>query len=513
MSPSPETRTRIPTLVVLDGLLSRMSARLAARLPAMAGYSPTQVASRATQRFAQLLEPAFVNAHQGAGVPQAGSLAIEGAVLDLATGAISLAAAQAARLYGDFLARWLYVAFRLLASVRWRSRHARATLIFGVGLSDIFRGGSDRAFLEYCRLGPIAPLREARHLVVQAVARPGSASDAGATYARSPLHALCRLTGLAPLEAARALAAHFGALLRLTWSCAGSPELLLAARDFAEDALADALNRAGTIEAIVLTTSNYNAQPLWMWAGPGRAFRVHMLWYSQNIRPLVRKTDPYFPVNPVNRLIHVDVMWVWNTPFGDYLSSIGIHAEMRCAGPILWALPPSPPPAPSREPLIAVFDVVPTTEAEDLRLGFVGQFYTPANARRFLADIVSAAGGKARIELKHKRRERDRRDPGYFQYVDELAGRHDNFSVLPAETSIHDMILRCDVAIAMPCSSPVYAASHLGKPSIIYDPTGELVPVFDPAPGLEYVAGTQALAAAVARILGQRHPRQPGAGT
>lgn len=511
MSSSPERPTRIPALVELDAFLKRMAAHYAGRIPAHLGYAPTDLASRLTQRFAQLFEAAFVLACQGP-ERRAGRLPLNGDRADLTAGTVTLSAAHCVRLYLDFLARWAYTLLTVLVSIRLRPARARATLVFGIGLADVFRGGDDRAFLEYCRRGPIAPLRDARHLIVQATALAGQSTASTVRYARSPLHALFRAAGLTPREAARATGAHVVALARLTGACSVLPTLLLVARDFGEEALAAALQRIDAIEAVVLTTSNYSAQPLWTWARAGRAFRVHLIWYSLNIRPLLRKGDPHFPVNPVNRLIRADTMWVWLPSFADYLTGIGIRAEMRCVGPILWILPPEQAPELRGRPVIAVFDVVPTTEAEDRRLGFVDNYYTPANVRRFVEDIVEAArlaaevsGALPRIELKHKRDERGGRDPGYFQFVDELAESLENFAVLPAETSIYEMVARCHVAIVLPCSSPVYAASRLGKPSIYYDPSGELTPVYDPAPGLEFIADRAQLAAAIARILGRRN--------
>jgi hypothetical protein len=501
----------IAAFMAFDDVLRRVAERHSSRLPGLAGYSAADITARVTQRFAQLFSAQFMNAHADAA--DAGLdpewLDLGGARVAPARGEIALKARQTLVLGFDFVARWGYTLLTLLASIRLRPGGG-ATLVHGVGLADIFRDGDDRVFLEYCRRGPIEPLAAARHLIVQATHSAGRATDPRASYARSPLHALARRAGLAPgralAVAGRLVADLFAVALRF----ATQPVLLLAARDFADDALAVALDEAGAIEAVVLTTSNHSAQPLWMWARAARRVRVHMAWYSQNIRPLLRRGDPYFPINPVNRLIRADVMWVWNRSFGEYLTGIGVRAEMRAVGPVLWTLRPEREPEPTPRPVIAVFDVVPTSVEEDRRLGFVDSYYTAPNMQRFVEDIVAAAsaaavgGRRPLVQLKHKREGRQRRDPAYFHFIERLAAQDADFELLPAQTSVYDMLLRCDVAVSPPCSSPAYAATALGKPSIYHDPTGKLAPALDEAPGLELTSDRSQLEAALARVFRRR---------
>jgi hypothetical protein len=501
----------IAAYMAFDEALRRVGGFLDARIHGVGSHSAANLAARATQRFAQLFSAQFMNAYTDA--VDAGQapewLDLGGARLAPARGEIALGARQALALYFDFLARWGYTLLTVLASVRLRPGGG-ATLVYGLGLADLFRDGDDREFLDYCRRGPIEPLAAARRLIIQAVDPQGRATDPRTSYARSPLHALARSAGLAPGTVLAIAGRHIVNLFALTLRCAASPALLLVARDFADDALAAALDEAGAIEAVVLTTSNHSAQPLWMWARPARRFRVHMAWYSQNVRPLLHKGDPDFPINPVNRLIRADVMWVWNRTFGEYLAGIGVRADMRSVGPILWMLPPGRVPEPSSRPVIAVFDVVPTSVEEDRRLGFVDNYYTAPNMQRFVEDIVAtasaaAAGGpRPLVQLKHKREGRQRRDLAYFQFIERLAAAGGDFELLPARTSVYDMLLRCDVAVSPPCSSPAYAATALGKPSIFHDPTGTLAPVLDEAPGLELTSDRGQLEAALARALRRR---------
>jgi polysaccharide biosynthesis PFTS motif protein len=155
-----------------------------------------------------------------------------------------------------------------------------------------------------------------------------------------------------------------------------------------------------------------------------------------------------------------------------------------------------------------VFDVSPITEATALELGAVDNYYSMETAEKFLQDIVDAverlAGGRrARIALKHKREQGSNRDHGYFRFVEALAAKHANFTVVPTQTSLYELIAGSALTISIPYSSPVYVASHLGRASVFYDPTGALRPTFDAAPGLEFAATPEALQSAIVRAVGR----------
>ncbi|HJU28529.1 MAG TPA: polysaccharide biosynthesis PFTS motif protein [Candidatus Binataceae bacterium] len=327
-------------------------------------------------------------------------------------------------------------------------------------------------------------------------------------YARSPFHELTHRTKLGVGGFLRLLVAHLISPFHLARLCVAWPAALLVGRDFADEALASAMARKSAIRAVVLTNSNYSAQPLWMRPRPSRRFQVHMAWYSQNVRPLLRRDDPDLPANPVNRLIRADVMWVWSQDFAAYLRSIGLQAEMRCVGPILWRLPPPRLRERPPRPVLAVFDVAPVTEVVAQRMGFIDNYYSLANCSNFLSHIIASAetasqslGVEIDIVLKPKRDLTPRREPRYFEFIQQLAQAHPNFKVLPVSRSLYEVLEGCSLAIAIPYSSPTYVASALGRPSLFYDPTGELSPTFDAAPGLAFASGPAALLVEIERTL------------
>jgi hypothetical protein len=503
---------RIAALAEFDALLRRVIACHEPQIPVILEYSPSDLADRLAQRFAQLFLEEFITQYCRAGSESdRQKLQLRGLTLDVSNGSCEISVRLAARLLLDFLLRWCYSAIGLILAIRLGTGKRRATLVYGIGVDDIFREGSDKEFAAYCAAGPISPLSDASTLIVQ-TAQVRTSCCRRVIYVKSPLHSLCRVVGLGPADAVKLAWLHMAAFARLIRLSVASPAMLLIGRDFAEEATASVLNQSGLIEAIVLTTSNVSSQPLWMRATPVRKFQVHMAWYSQNIRPLVRKSDPELAVYPPNRMIRTDVMWVWTQAFAEYLGGIGIRASMRCVGPILWRLPVPHVSTLGESPLVAVFDVPPVTEAEALRLGELENYYSLDTARKFLQDIVNAAelasmasGQRVRIALKPKRNVTIRRDQRYVRFVEELMATHPNFVRLPAQTSLYELIADSALAISIPFSSPAYIAGHLGRPALFYDPTDGLRPSFEPAQGLAFASTPEALASAISQAVAS-HP-------
>ena len=98
-------------------------------------------------------------------------------------------------------------------------------------------------------------------------------------------------------------------------------------------------------------------------------------------------------------------------------------------------------------------------------------------------------------------------DPRYAAAVAALAAEG-RLRLESPDEDLYALISGADVVVVMPFSSPAYAASALGVPAIYYDPTEQLVPNQDPAPGVTFVSGREALGRAVVEALsaGIRRP-------
>ncbi len=478
-------------------------------VPGVRGYERKQVASRLLQRFAELAVAAFVRrcadrfAQAGRLPADTDAVECDGLLLPV-DGALRLAPRTFVRALAEFLVHWLHALAALLLALSWTPSRAgpRFTLVFGVGVESLTAGGSDARFLDFCRRGPITPLAGAVHLIVQASRPLPSSAPDRLSYARFPLFCALRKVGLPPLSWLRALRDHGGALIDFAvavWKC---PPLALLGRDVAYDAAAATLDRQDMLDALVLTNSNYSSQPLWMRALPGRRFRTHMVWYSQNSAPIVYRDDPSATPLPNFKFIAVDAMWVWTAGFRTFLETLGCRAEYHIVGPVLWHLPPAA--AAERRAAgrsrIAVFDVTPITAERERSLGMPDNYFNAANASRFLCDIVdartrlqSALGRPVDVILKHKRSYNPGHDPAYIALVERLSGQDGKIGIAAPDTNMYELIEGSDAVVVFPYSSPAYVAQAMGVPAIYYDSSGAVAPTFERLPGIAFAADANAL--------------------
>jgi hypothetical protein len=120
---------------------------------------------------------------------------------------------------------------------------------------------------------------------------------------------------LGVLGRARILWQHMVVLPGYLSSLIRAPVLALLAKDAAYGALAAGLERAGVVEGVVLSCTSWNSQPLWIRMLDDS--RTHMVWYSQNIRPVFIRCRCRTP-SPMVPWMAVGCHWVW-TP---HLASI-----------------------------------------------------------------------------------------------------------------------------------------------------------------------------------------------
>jgi len=398
---------------------------------------------------------------------------------------------------GVFFAHWLLVlAIAIVGSVLGYVRRVNsATLLLGVGAADIIRRGDDSKFAEFCRHGPVTPLREADTVVVQASGPVGASPSSRLVYSKRPLLTLARWAASASF-----FKEHFGVLFVYFCGVLRQPILCLLARDFSYHALFSSLNRKRLLKAVVVTNSNYLGQPLWMTDLPGRKFDVHMVWYSTNTRPLVYASDPVQAETPSYRLMRIDQFWIWTEAQRKWLQSIGQEGIYHIVGPILWYLPHYElKPAP-RGLRVCLFDVTPVQPAIAASMGLAGVYYSPATMIKFIDDIMEITeeiqhhvGESIETLLKSKRIYEPIHDSSYTSLVQRYARETGRPALVEPATDLYDLIANCDLVLAIPYSSPAYIATALGVPSVFYDPTGELLPTYDHVDSIQYAANRESL--------------------
>lgn len=491
--------------------------------PSFAGYSGEAVGWRFRQRCAELALPAFVleasrRFQQSGNMPAAvGAVNCDGLCLE-ADGRAVVSPRRFLRSLVEFAGHWIHAFIAIISSLRLDMRHGQpgATLLFGVGMESLVAGGSDAQFLAYCRGGPIIPLKFAKRMVIQAVSPIVSTDSPRIRYGRYPLFSTLAWRGLSLPMWLRAIGNHvlcLGSFLSLVcrW-----PSGIILGRDAAHHATAEALSHERALESVVLTNSNYSAQPLWMWAMPRRAHHLHMVWYSQNSRPIVYVNDTSYAALSNLRYLRLDDIWVWTESFKRFLESRGCNATFHVVGPILWYLPEEQAPlVAQRDKLsLAVFDVTPVNAETEQQLAIVRNYYCEANAKRFISDVMAVAGelestigSKVEVVLKHKRENNPIHAVCYIEFINALA-EAGKLTLLPPSTNLYSLIDGSAAVVAVPFSSPVYVGLARGCPSVWYDPTGLVVYNLDEVPGIRYCGSRAELLAVLKEALLANNPQR-----
>jgi hypothetical protein len=498
-----------------DRLVRTVEQRLHGRTGGIGRYSPHVVAARLAQRIVELTQAPYARRFVDAArrgedplVDERRTLELGGLRVDAEDGTLRVSARLMLTSLALYLAWWARATFAVCLAPAAREAARPATLVLGVGAESLFENGSDAGFVEYCERGPIEPLAAAQRLIVQAVRPAPSSKPERVTYHRFPLEALARTTRRTLGDRLRFAGVQLLGLVRFISLVSRRPLAVVLAQELAQDALVQFVAAREALAAVVITNSAFGKQPLWM-RGEPREYRVHMVWYSQNIVPFVYARDGVSADFPVYRHMKVDLAWVWTASFAEYLRGLGIDAEFRVVGPILWQLPAaSEPRVDADEIVLAVFDVTPMRIERVNASGVLNYYYNTPNMTAFLRGVVDAAreveratGQRVRIQLKHKRAGAPGvHDDDYQALVAGLAA-DGVLELVPPQTNMYALLAAASCALVVPYSSPAYVASDLRKPSIYYDASGQLAPSHLPDPLIDFAASPQALADAVLKAL------------
>jgi len=398
---------------------------------------------------------------------------------------------------GNFFIHWLAVAATMVSAAFGRSRRGPATLVFGVPEENLF-APDDAQFAAFARSMVMTPLGKADRLLVQTIRGAAPSTEPQRLgYARHPI-----------LRMVRDNPPGAGAVLRFGWAhlrCAAGfllksfrqPLFALLWKDYAYFGLAQHLNARGVLQGIVLTAGNWGQQFLWMTDLPQRRFRTHLAFYSMNDRPFAyADVEERCDAHPTLRLIRADEFWVWTPGHAALLEKEGMGAKKNVAGPIVWA--PLPRSAAREKKWISVFDITPLTTQANEEFGFLGNYFSADNLHAFLDGIenaVAVSGVAIPVVVKPKRAAQAIHDPRYLARVASTGF----FRPLPAQTPVAEVVAQSALVIVYPFSSVAYVADALGVLAVYFDPTGQLVPTFEPRATIAFASGTESLARMIER--------------
>ncbi len=487
-----------------------MEASLLKAVTSFLGYNKVAVAKRLIQRTVELsLNPflaRFSSEFEG-GEDVANNfdgrwVECQGIKINGQTGELSISFFLAVRSRMEFLFFWFYILWiHLQALLIKPTEPGKATLVFGVG-KEAFSGSKSKSrFVTYCSEGPIKPLADASRIIIQSTeGEQASLFVSNIKYARYPLFSLVKTNAINFGGFVRFIVSHSIAFTSYFYASMKFSPMAILARDFAFHAMTSELNEKNLIEAVVLTNSNYTAQPLWMNELTCRRYSTHMVWYSMNLIPLQYKKDSLkWPV-PTYRYIQIDEHWVWSDYYADYLRGIGLGGHANVVGPVLWYLPVKKRiVSTSDEIRIAVFDVTPVTADVEAKVGLTNCYYSFDVLRRFIENILDVAGSletkmgrPVRVLLKTKREYNAGHDKRYIDLLTRL--NDDNcLELVPHYENIYSLLEDCAFSITIPNSSPPLVATHIQRKAFYYDPTAELEPNHQPDSNIFYASGFESL--------------------
>jgi hypothetical protein len=449
------------------------------------GYSTTVLKDRLIQRLVEVALGPYRSL--AAGLLRSGrdGISIAGTRIDcgqahfeLGSGRIAVPLFRWMRAQMEFFVHWAYCLTAIVAVSNERKTDSPVVLVFGVGEESLFQDGCDSRFVSYCRAGPIKPLRAGRRYIVQSATRGVCSTDQSFSYCRSPLIGLLRESRIGFMGRLVMLVNHLALLFTYALATLRFPTFSLLARDFAYGGISAEIERRGLIASVILTSSNYTNQPLWTRVLP--CSRIHMVWYSQNVKPIVYKSDGTESDIPNQRWTRIGTLWLWTAALAEYAKRIIPDAKIEVVGPILWYLPEISQP-PEDRLCIAIFDVPALTDDTAWWVGLFPNYYCATNLSAFLDDIIGLKAGLEKcfqlpvsFALKTKRQYYPSYDRSYFDYLEHL-GLTGAISLVPHETNMYALISGSHLVMAYPFSSPAYIADALGISSIYYDPTDSIV--------------------------------------
>ena len=431
------------------------------------------------------------------------------ASMEMGSGKITVTARQLLANQRDFFLRWAYCLSAIVfVKKAGKNDHRPAVLVSGIGEESLFIDKDDLRFVNYCRSGPIVPLRDGKRFLVQSASRHASSCPSDFNYCRSPLIELLREAQLGFSGRLRLAVSHLILFFAYVSAVFRLRQLSLLGGDFAYCSIATELDRRGLIESIVVTISSIASQPLW--ARNLQRANVHMAWYAQNFKPIVHSADGLESDIPTLRWMRVDTHWVWTHALARYLRSLGQDKAIEVVGPILWYLPEMSTPAKSAIEIL-VLDNSPFDDETALRNGEIVNYNHPDNLFSFVRDVTALKPElektfRLRVSFRWKtaRGYRPGYDKAYFDHLEALNSRG-SISLEHYSANMYSLISSSHLVIVYPFSSPAYVADFLHVPSIYYDPTNSVSRHdFGDAPSLISFANTpdKLLSAAISALTG-----------
>lgn len=240
--------------------------------------------------------------------------------------------------------------------------------------------------------------------------------------------------------------------------------------------------------------SNHIFRPLWTYEVEEKGSRVLFYFYSTNCETF--KTSSGYPLQ--EHTWHV-MSWsnylVWDEYQAQFITRcVGdTGQQIHIVGPIWFSTSVKNIPPINTEKAIAVFDVQPMRDSYYCILGQSNGYNTPHIVNQLLMDVSDILLQRSfTILFKRKRNIGNLVHKKYFRLAEELSNNKSFITVDPELDAIR-LIERSAAVISMPFTSTAILGKELGKPSVYYDPYGQIQKDDRAAHGIKIIVGKMEL--------------------
>ncbi len=240
----------------------------------------------------------------------------------------------------------------------------------------------------------------------------------------------------------------------------------------------------------LLHNSNHIFKPLWAYEAEKKGSRVLFYFYSANCETF--KTSNGYPLQ--EHTWHV-MSWsnylVWDQYQADFINRNvdNVRHKIHIVGSIWFSTSSKSIPSINSDKSIAVFDVQPMRDSYYCILGQSNGYNTPRIVNQFLMDIADTLLERNyTILFKRKRNIGNLVNKKYFRLIEQLKQKNSFITVDP-ELDAFRLIQKSAAVISMPFTSTAILGKELGKPSVYYDPYGQIQKDDRAAHGIPIIIG------------------------
>lgn len=240
--------------------------------------------------------------------------------------------------------------------------------------------------------------------------------------------------------------------------------------------------------------SGWMYRPLWTYEAGQRGSIISLYFYSTNCESF-KRTEGYPPLLYGWKAMTWSRYLVWDEYQADFVRrAVGARANISIVGPIWFQSSATEMPRFDKS-CVAVFDVTPHRASRYSTLGVDSEFYVPAVTNSFLEDVNSVTRQQGVLMLWKRKRKIGRiAHPQYRHLADQLA-ENDHVVLVDPDIAADRVIETCAAVVSMPYTSTALIARNMGKPSVYYDPTGQLQRDDRAAHGIPVLSGVDELEA------------------